>query len=123
MQAIFINMATDKQDLEAMINKAKAFQIDGRNVAMWARYLAHVYKDYIGEKMDGQLISKYEGLKSMPKSFVDAALIARNAEDADDLAKAYMGGQDGRHGYANTHDSVTADDIVRQVSFITSTCN
>jgi hypothetical protein len=113
MQAIFINVLTENQDIPALIKKSPAFRIDGVNLARWARYLAFVYKDLLKGRVDQTVIDQYQALETgqMPQSFVDNSRAARNEDDARALAQSLMGGNDGRHGYANAFNDIGAEEI------------
>ena len=114
MQAIFISVATDKQDISKLISKASAFNVDPWNLVCWIRYLIHVYKDLlVGSKINEALITQYQNLQpgQLPDEFVDATLVAPNEDQARTLAVGFMGEQTGRQGYANTSGLPSADEM------------
>jgi hypothetical protein len=96
MQAIFISIATDKQDIDKLLRQATAFKIEPWNLVCWIRYLIYVYKDLLlGTKIDEALITRYQNLQpgQLPDEFVNATLVAPNEDQARTLAIGYMGGQ------------------------------
>ena len=115
MQAIFISVLTENQSIADLIKKSPAFRINGVNLARWALYLAHMYKDVLGDRVNEKVIHEYRTLEQgqMPSSFVESAHVARHEADARVLAEGLMGGKDGRHGYANAFNDIDADEIVR----------
>ena len=112
MQAVFISVSTDKQDIASLVKTCPAFKIDAHNLVLWIKYLLYAYKDLLaGTRVDLDLIERYGNLDTVPQEFVDCALIAQNEEQARTMAVGFMGGQTGRQGYANTADFPTADEI------------
>ena len=88
-----------------LFKKARAFKIDGKNVARWALHLCEVYNR---PPPDPQVIRDYMNLgpSDIPRTFVEAAITARNEEEAKLLAKTFVGD---REGYANTNQMPTAE--------------
>ena len=65
----------------------------------------------LGLTLDEAVLKQYEALPvgATPQSIQDAALIARNDEDVDVLARAFTGD---RQGYANTGQTLDAQEMV-----------
>jgi hypothetical protein len=63
MQAIFISVLTENQSIADLIKKSPAFRIDGVNLARWALYLAYIYKDILGHRVNEKVIDQYRSLE------------------------------------------------------------
>lgn len=106
---VFITTVSNRQDLRELFKKARAFKIDGLNVAKWAIHLSTVYKL---PAPDPNILRQYTDLEpgEVPRSMMDAAVFARNDDDAAKLANAYIGD---REGYANAAQMPTAETLAK----------
>ena len=107
---IFISVASSEQDIAGLLRQSKALTINGPNVVRWAHHLQQVYGR---PPPDPATIEAYRNLLpgTAPASLLKTAIFASNKDEASQLARSYMLGNTGRHGYANTPNMPTAEDL------------
>ena len=94
--------------MKALFKKARAFQINGRNVAQWARFLCAQRGE---EQPASSLLARLEAMNEAPDCLVNAALVARDTDEATLLARSFVGK---RRGYANTHEEPSAETMAEK---------
>jgi hypothetical protein len=110
VQVIFVTQTSSKQDLKALFKKARAFQINGKNVALWALFLSAQRKL---ERPPSDVLARLDAMTEVPDTLVEATLTARTTDEAGLMARALVGK---RRGYANTHEEPSAQTMAEQGS-------
>jgi hypothetical protein len=94
--------------MRALFKKARAFEINGKNVARWVIFLCAQRSNALPSS---DAMARLEAMTEVPDSLVEAALVARTGDEAGLLARSFVGQ---RRGYANTHDEPSAETMTEK---------